>query len=63
MAENLNARVARLEESERRAWAAIESLADKEAKLDDALAVLAEAQIKTQGQFRETDRRSGETDA
>jgi len=63
MADTLKARVERLEESERRAWAAIATLADKEAKLDEALATLADAQIETERRFRETDARFKETDA
>jgi hypothetical protein len=46
MAEDLNTRVARLEDSQGRAWAAIEALADKEAKIDETLLLLTEAQIK-----------------
>jgi chaperonin cofactor prefoldin len=53
MPDDLNARVERLEESERRAWAAIKALADataglvdKEEKLDHALVVLTESHIK-----------------
>ncbi|MBZ5725364.1 MAG: hypothetical protein LAP87_10230 [Acidobacteriia bacterium] len=55
MPEDLNARVERLEEGERRAWAAIEALADKQERLDDVLVLLAEAQAKTEVRFRETD--------
>jgi len=42
---------------ERRAWAAIEALAEKQAKLDDVLATLAESQVRTKERFRETDAR------
>ncbi len=47
----------RLEESERRVWTVMESLADKQARLDDALVVLADAQIKAQERSLETDAR------
>jgi hypothetical protein len=57
MAEKLSVRVERPEERERRVWTVMESLADKEARLDDALTVLVDAQIKTQERFRETDAR------
>jgi chromosome segregation ATPase len=57
VADNLNERVSRLEESENRAWTAIEALAEKQARLDDALVTLADAQIKTEQRFRETDAR------
>jgi chromosome segregation ATPase len=62
MADDLTTRVARLEESERRAWKAIEALADKEEKLDDVLVTLTEAQIKTEEHMRETDQHMRETD-
>ncbi len=55
--DDLNSRVERLEEGERRAWAAIEALADKQERLDDVLVVLAEAQVETEKRFRETDAR------
>jgi hypothetical protein len=72
MANELNDRVERLEESERRAWAAIEALSDKQEKLDDVLVViaeahaklveshakLAEAQLETEKRFQQTDARS-----
>jgi predicted transcriptional regulator len=58
----LNTRVTSLEESMRRAFASIESLSEKEKKLDDVLVILAEAQIATQQQFQETDRRFQETE-
>jgi len=45
-----------------RAFTAIESLTEKEKKLDDVLVLLTEAQIATQQQFQETDRRFHETD-
>jgi hypothetical protein len=57
MPENLNVRVTRLEDLAERAFMAIEALADKEAKLDDALCALADAQIKTEHRFRQTDDR------
>jgi len=41
---DLNARVDSLKENERRAWRAIEALAGKQERLDDALAVLLDAQ-------------------
>jgi hypothetical protein len=53
-------RITRLEESEGRAWKAIESLAEKQEKLDDALVALLESQIKTEERFRETDARMRE---
>src|SRR5580658_10038095 len=56
-------RITRLEESEGRAWKAIESLAEKQEKLDDSITLLLEAQIKTEERFRETDARMRETDA
>jgi len=62
MPETLNARVTRLEEFMGRAFTAIEALADKEAKLDDLLATLTEAQIKTEERFRRTDERFQRTD-
>jgi predicted nucleic acid-binding Zn-ribbon protein len=76
MANELNARVDRLEESERRAWAAIEALSDKQEKLDDVLVViaeahaklaeshvkLAEAQLETEKRFQQTDERSRQID-
>jgi len=62
MPESLNTRVARLEESMGRAFAAIEALTEKEKKLDDVLVVLTEAQIATQQSFAETDKRFAETD-
>ena len=46
----------------RRAFTAIESLTEKEKKLDDVLVLLTEAQIATQQQFQETERRFQETD-
>jgi len=63
MAEDLNTRVARLEDSQGRAWAAIEALADKEAKIDDTLVLLTEAQIKLAQAQQATERRFQETDA
>jgi galactokinase len=44
-------------EAERRAWAAIERLADKQEKLDDVLVLLTEAQMKTEERFQQTDER------
>jgi hypothetical protein len=38
-------------------------LAEKQARLDDVLVVLTEAQIKTEERFRETDERFRDTDA
>ena len=62
MAETVNERVTRLEYL-------MGVLADKQARLDDVLVVLAEAQIKlaeaqikTEQQFRETDERFRKTD-
>ena len=67
MPERLSDRVTRLEEGEGRAWAAIETLADRQTALDGALATLVGAQIKTEERFRETDARleklARETDA
>ena len=40
----------------RRAFTPIESLTEKENKLDDVLVLLTEAQIATQQSFQETDR-------
>jgi chromosome segregation ATPase len=69
VADNLNSRVATLEESMRRAFAAIEALADKQAKLDDALATLLDAQIrlqeeqiKTEQRFQQTEQRFQQTE-
>ena len=56
MAETPSARVTLMQESMRSAFAAIESLAEKEKKLDDALARLAEARIATERSFQETER-------
>jgi chromosome segregation ATPase len=56
MAETPSVRVIRMQESMRRAFAAIESLTEKEKKLDDALARLAAARIATQQSFQETER-------
>jgi signal recognition particle GTPase len=55
MAETPSARVTRMQESMRRAFAAIESLTEKEKKLDDALARLAAARIATGRSFTETE--------
>jgi hypothetical protein len=38
-------------------------LAEKQARLDEVLVVLTEAQIKTEERFRETDQRFRDTDA
>jgi len=59
---DLDTRVTNLEESMRRAFAAIEALSEKEKKLDDVLVVLTEAQIATQQSLQETERRFQETD-
>jgi hypothetical protein len=56
MAETLNTRVTRLEYL-------MGVLAEKQARLDDALVALTDAQIKTEERFRETDQRFRETDA
>jgi hypothetical protein len=61
MAKDLNTRVA--EDSQGRAWAAIEALADKEAKIDDTLVLLTEAQIKLAQAQQATETRFQETDA
>jgi hypothetical protein len=70
MADELNAPIERIEESERRAWAAIEALSDKQEKLDEVLLViaeahakLAEAQLETERRFQETEKRFQQTDA
>ena len=55
MPEELSARVDRLER-----W--VEILAEKQAKLDDVIVLLTEAQIRTEERFRETDERSRQTD-
>jgi hypothetical protein len=61
MPDDLNTRVERLEEAERRAWAAIERVADKQDRLDDVLVTLTESQVALNHQVtilsRETDRR------
>jgi hypothetical protein len=51
--------VERLEESERRAWAAIEALSNKQ----ESHAKLAEAQLETEKRFQQTDARFLQTDA
>jgi hypothetical protein len=56
MAETVNERTTRLEYL-------MGVLAEKQAKLDDVLVVLTEAQIKTEERFRETDQRFRDTDA
>ncbi|MGA2740779.1 MAG: hypothetical protein ABSG65_25500 [Bryobacteraceae bacterium] len=56
MAETVNVRVTRLEYL-------MGVLAEKQAKLDDVLVVLTDAQIKTEERFRETDQRFRDTDA
>lgn len=63
MADNLNSPVVQLEESMRRAFAAIEALADKQAKLDDSLATLLDAQIRLQEEQIKTEQRFQQTDA
>jgi hypothetical protein len=55
MPEKLSARVERVERL-------IEVLAEKQAKLDDVLVLLTEAQIKTEERFRATDERFRRTD-
>ncbi len=62
MAETPSARVTRMQESMRRAFAAIESLTEKEKKLDDALARLADSRIATERSFQETERLFRQTD-
>jgi hypothetical protein len=57
MPENVNVRVARIEDLMGRAFSAIESLAEKQARLDDVLVTLTEAQIKTEERFQKTDAR------
>ena len=62
-AESLNARVTRLEKSMASAFRAIDALADKEAKVDDVLVVLSEAQIRmteTQAKLAESQTVLGE---
>jgi ABC-type transporter Mla subunit MlaD len=56
MAEMPDTRATRLEESMRRAIAAIEALAEHEKKLDDALARLARSFQETRGLRAQTDR-------
>jgi hypothetical protein len=63
MADNLDSRVTQLEESMKRAFTAIEALAEKEAKLDDVLVLLTEAQIQSQQAQIKTEQRFQETDA
>jgi hypothetical protein len=63
MADNLNPRVTQLEESMRRAFTAIEALAEKEAKLDEVLVTLTEAQIQSQQAQIKTEQRFQQTDA
>jgi hypothetical protein len=55
MAETLNTRVTRLENL-------VGVLAEKQAKLDDVLVILTEAQIRTEERFQETERRFQETE-
>jgi predicted translin family RNA/ssDNA-binding protein len=55
MPEKLSTRVERVERL-------IEVLAEKQAKRDDVLVLLTEAQIKTEERFRETDERFRRTD-
>jgi len=62
MPAKLSDRVERLEENERRVWRVIEAVADKQQKLDDTMALLADAQLKNEERFKETDRRFQETD-
>jgi len=56
MSEELSARVDRLERL-------VEILADKQAKLDDVIVLLTEAQIRTEERFRETDQRFRDIEA
>jgi hypothetical protein len=63
MADELNARVERLDESERRAWAAIKKLDDVLVVIAEAHAKLAEAQLETEKRFQQTDARFQQTDA
>jgi len=56
MAETVNQRITRLEYL-------MGVLAEKQARLDDVLVVLTEAQIKTEERFRETDQRFRDADA
>ena len=56
MAETVNQRITRLEYL-------MGVLAEKQARLDDVLVVLTEAQIKTEEHFRETDQRFRDADA
>jgi chromosome segregation ATPase len=53
----LSTRVGKLEQSEQRAWNAIERLADRQTALDGALETLIEAQTKTEERFQKTDAR------
>ena len=62
MPESVEERVARLEESMASAFRAIEALTEKEAKLDEVIVLLTEAQIETQKKFQETDERFRRTD-
>jgi chromosome segregation ATPase len=45
-----------------RAWVAIDNLADKQAKLDDALLTLTEAQIANEERWKQTEERWKQTD-
>ena len=56
VAETVNERITRLEYL-------MGVLAEKQARLDDVLVVLTEAQIKTEERFRETDQRFRDADA
>ncbi len=63
MADPLENRVARLEESMVRAFTAIEALADKEAKLDETMVTLTEAHIELAKSQKELAKSQKETDA
>ena len=54
MPDDLNSRVGSLEEHQRHVWAVLDALADKQERLDNALAALADAQAEF---VRETDKR------
>ena len=62
MGEDVEARLKQLEESERRAWNAINALSEKTAQLDGVVDALAEAYLKTQMRFQEVAERFRETD-
>jgi hypothetical protein len=62
MADDLNARVDRLEEHERHIWAVLDALAVKQQQIDEVLAIIADAQVENERRFRETDERFRQTD-